>query len=107
MLAIKRSAGIVPELNLRECVTCMPPPSVNKATFQVLKPRGDIIKSKTGLSVAPQKGLMSSKIFFFKKKVELVFFYKLTAELTFDTGSNTFWRQTLYSYSISKVETIN
>ena len=31
MLAVKRSAGIAPELNLREHISCMPPPSVNKA----------------------------------------------------------------------------
>ena len=31
ILAIKRSAGIAPEVNLRERVTCTPPPSANKA----------------------------------------------------------------------------
>ena len=31
MLAAKRSAGIAPEVNLMEHVTCMPLPSVNKA----------------------------------------------------------------------------
>ena len=31
MLAAERLTGVTPELNLRECVTCMPPPSTNKA----------------------------------------------------------------------------
>ena len=44
MLAAKRSAGVAPEVNLREYVTCMPLPSGNKA--------------------AHRKGLMSSKSFF-------------------------------------------
>ena len=30
MLAAKRSASVAPEVNLRECVTCTPPPSANK-----------------------------------------------------------------------------
>ena len=30
MLATKRSAGVTPEVNLREHVICMPQPSVNK-----------------------------------------------------------------------------
>ena len=32
VLATKRSAGVTPEVTLRECVTCMPLPSMNKAT---------------------------------------------------------------------------
>ena len=31
MLATKRSAAVAPEVNLRECVTCTPLPSLNKA----------------------------------------------------------------------------
>ena len=31
MLVTKRSAGVAPEVNLRECVMCMPLPSANKA----------------------------------------------------------------------------
>ena len=34
----KRSAGVAPEVNIREHISCMPLPCVNKA----LKPRGDI-----------------------------------------------------------------
>ena len=46
MLAIKRSAGVAPEVNLREHVTHMPPPSANKAEPTLaLKPRGDVTKS--------------------------------------------------------------
>ena len=42
MLAAKRSAGVAPEVNFRECVICTPPPNVNKAAH-------------SGVSVAPQK----------------------------------------------------
>ena len=31
MLAAKRMAGVTPEVNLRQHVTCTPPPSVNNA----------------------------------------------------------------------------
>ena len=59
MLATKRLAGVTPEVNLMEPITHTLPPSANKAATVALKPRGDI--TKTGVSVALQKGLMSSK----------------------------------------------
>ena len=59
-LATKKSAGVAPEVNLRGHVTCMLPQSTNKAAHSGLKRHQ---KSKTGVSVAPQKGLMSSKKF--------------------------------------------
>ena len=31
MQAAKRSTGVAPEVNLRECVACTPPPGTNKA----------------------------------------------------------------------------
>ena len=56
MLATKRSAGVTPEMNLRECVTCKPLPSANKAAHFGFKPqRRRHQKSKTGISVAPTK----------------------------------------------------
>ena len=62
MLANKRSAGVAPEVNLRECVTCMPLPSMNKAAHSGFETeRRHYQKSKIGVSVAPQKGLISSK----------------------------------------------
>ena len=62
ILATKRSAGVAPEVNLREHVKCMPPPIVNNAShFGFETERRHHQKSKTGVSVAPQKGLMSSK----------------------------------------------
>ena len=64
MLAAKRSAGVAQEVNFREHVTCLPPPSSNKTThpgFETQRRRHQ--KSKTGVSVAPQKGLMSSNLF--------------------------------------------
>ena len=67
MLAAKRSAGVEPEVNLRECVTHMPPLNANKAAHSGFETqRRHHQKSKTGVSVAPQKGLMSSKIIKFK-----------------------------------------
>ena len=43
--ATKMSEGVAPEMNLREHVTHMPPPSVNKATRLALKPIGDVSRS--------------------------------------------------------------
>ena len=64
-LAAKRSAGVKPEVNLREHVTCMPQPNANKAAHSGFETqRRCHQKFKTGVSVTPQKGLMSSKIFF-------------------------------------------
>ena len=62
MLAAKRSAGVTPEVNLGEHVTCMPPPSTNKAAHSDFETQKRCHKkSKIEVSVAPQKGLMSSK----------------------------------------------
>ena len=64
MLAIKRLAGVTPEVNLREHVTYMPLPSMNKAAYFGFETQGrHPQKSKIGLSVAPQKGLVFSKNF--------------------------------------------
>ena len=62
MLATKRLAGVTPEVNLRECVIHTPLPSANKAAHPGFETqRRHHQKSKTGVSVAPQNGLMSSK----------------------------------------------
>ena len=45
MLATKRSAGVTPEVNFRECVTHMPLPSVNNAAHSGFETRGDITRS--------------------------------------------------------------
>ena len=71
MLATKKSAGVTPEVNLRECIShiYMPLPSTNKATdFGFETQRRHHQKSKKEVSVAPQKGLMSSKIDLKKNK---------------------------------------
>ena len=52
-LATKRSAGVAPEVNLGECTSCTPVPSVNKASrsgFETLRRCHQ--KSKTGILVA-------------------------------------------------------
>ena len=62
MLTIKRLAGVTPEVNLKECISHMPLLSVNKVAhsgFETQR-RRYYQKSKTGVSVAPQKGLISS-----------------------------------------------
>ena len=65
MLAIKRLAGVTPEVNLREHVTCMPPLSSNKA----LKPRGDITRSpKQGYQWPHKKDSCLPNIFLKTKK---------------------------------------
>ena len=45
VLAKWRSAGVTPEVNLKEHETCMPPPSMNKTAHSDLKPRGNVIRS--------------------------------------------------------------
>ena len=61
-MATKRSAGVVLEVNLREHVICKPLPSVNKAAHSGFEAQMRCHqKSKTGVSMAPKKGLMSSK----------------------------------------------
>ena len=62
MLAIKRSAGVAPEVNFREHISLTPPPSMNKAANSGFETqRGYQQKSKTEISMTPQKGLMSSQ----------------------------------------------
>ena len=65
MPARQEVAGVTPEVNLLEHVTCSPPPSMNKAAHSGFETqRRHHQKSKTGVSVTSPKGLMSSKIFF-------------------------------------------
>ena len=47
MLALKRLAGVAPEVNLKEHPSCMPLPSANIGCLSTLslKPKGDTIKS--------------------------------------------------------------
>ena len=64
MLATKRSAGVAPEVNLRGHISHIPLPSVNKTAHSGFETqRRCHQKSTTGVSVASQKGLMSSKKF--------------------------------------------
>ena len=60
------------EVNLGECVTRMPPLSMNKAAHSGF----EIQKSKAGVSVAPQKGFMPFKNL--KKKVGFYFMNSCT-----------------------------
>ena len=67
MLADKRSAGVTPEVNLMEYVIQTSAKSVKKAAHSGFETqRRHHHKSKTGVTVAPHEGLMSSKNF--KKK---------------------------------------
>ena len=71
ILATKRSVGVVPEVNPREHATCMSLPSMNKAAHSGFETqRRHHQKSKTEVSVASQKGLMSSKNY--KKNFKVV-----------------------------------
>ena len=63
MLAIKRSAGVTLEVNLRECVTCMPLQCTNKAIDSGFETQMRHQKSETGVLVVPQKGLMFFNFF--------------------------------------------
>ena len=58
MPAAKSSSQVAPEVNLREYVTCTPLPNANKAAHSGFETqRRHHQKSKTGVSVAPQKDL--------------------------------------------------
>ena len=58
----RASAGVASEVKLRECTSCTPLPSANKAPHSGLETqRRCHQKSKTGVLVAPQKALMCSK----------------------------------------------
>ena len=61
MLGPRRSAGVTPEVNLRQCVTHTPPPITNKAAHSGFETHR-CYQSKTGVSVAPQKGLFLKKL---------------------------------------------
>ena len=59
VLAAKKSAGVTPEVNLRKHVTSMLLISMNKAAHYGFETQRICHqKSETGISVAPQKGLM-------------------------------------------------
>ena len=56
MLAIKRLAGVAPEVDLKEHATHTPLPSANKAEpTPALKPRGDITRSPKQMYQWPHK----------------------------------------------------
>ena len=68
MLATKSSAGVTPEVNLKECISHTPPPSVNKAVYSGFETqRRHHQKSKTGIS-GPTKRTYVLQIFFKKKQ---------------------------------------
>ena len=53
---VKRSAGVTPEVNLRECTSHMPPASMNEADHSSFESQTKHHqKSKTGISVIPEK----------------------------------------------------
>ena len=60
MLTKKRSAGVTPKVNLRECVIYTSPPSMNKAAHSGLKTQRRCHQK------GYQKGLVSSKKLFWK-----------------------------------------
>ena len=60
MLASKRSAGIVPEVNLRSPLHAGDKLFKQGSTL-ILKPRADVKCPKIGVSLVPQNGLMFSK----------------------------------------------
>ena len=56
MLAAKRSAHVVPGVDLRECTLHLPPQKVNKAELTMaLKPRGDVTRNPKQGCQWPQK----------------------------------------------------
>ena len=62
MLSTESSAGVAPEVNLRECVTCMPLPNVNRAVY-----REEITKVQNRVSFGCNKKTYVLQIFVLKK----------------------------------------
>ena len=67
---LPRGQQVLPEASLRKRVTHSPLPSTNKAAHSGFETqRKHYQKSKTGVSVAPQKRTGVLKNFFFKKRL--------------------------------------
>ena len=61
MLAAKRLAGVTPEVNLRECITHTPLPSMNKADYSGFQNPDETSPEVQNRSInGLTKGLMSS-----------------------------------------------
>ena len=76
MLAVKRLPGVTPEVNLRQ--QHKPPPSTNEAAQSGFETQRIHHKqSETVVSLAPQKGLMSSKFFFKKSQNPMLFLHRV------------------------------
>ena len=76
MLVAKRLAGVTPEVNLRECVICMPLP---RMPILALKPKGDVTRSSKQGYQWPHKKQVYSPIFF-KKPMKIRQKYNDTLE---------------------------
>ena len=68
MLAAKRLAGVTPEVNHREHVTCMPLPSANKVAHSGSFETSPVAQNRS--INGPKKGLCPPKIF--KKRFDLI-----------------------------------
>ena len=68
LLAAKRSAGVAPEVNVREHVAHMSPPSMNKAPTLASRPSGDVTRSPKQGYHWPHKKDMSYKKFKKRKR---------------------------------------
>ena len=82
MMAAKKSAGVTPDMNLRNTLH-----TGNKACKQGIHPGfethdGRHQKSKTGVSVAPQKGTLSSEKFLKKQQKQLMLTVKRSENST-------------------------
>ena len=72
MLTTNRLAGVTPEVNFREHITCMPLQSVNEAAHSVSKNQGRCHqKFKTGVSVGPTKRTYIIQNFFLISSISL------------------------------------
>ena len=73
MLELYTGEGVAPEVNLREHISRMPPPSANKAEPTLaLKPRGDITRSpKQGYQWSHKWTCVQQKFFKKNKKVAI------------------------------------
>ena len=101
MLAIYTGRGVVPEVNLGECISHTPPQNSNKAEPTLaLKPRGDITRSPKQGYQWPQNGHVSNKNFLKKKQKQKNPNFPLTF-IPLGTTSNLFPLEVVKNHNIA------
>ena len=104
MLAIYTGRGVAPDMNLRECISCMPPQSLNKAEpILALKPRGDVTRSPKQGYQWPHKWTCVQQNFF-KKNQKTIYFCLVLGHLNANQMSKFNFCNCSYQMVIQSIE---